>query len=420
MISLAVSESLIESGKLPHNRAMATDHNLSLLPAAARVAQRIDGVEPFHVLELAARAAELEAAGRNIVHMEIGEPDFLSPKPVCEAGMRVIETGRLFYTPALGLPVLRETIARFYRTRYGVDVSPSRIIITSGASGALLLAIAVLIDNGDEVLMADPGYPCNRNFVRMMGGVADEIAVGADSGYQLTPELVAQRWTPRTRAVMVASPSNPTGTLMADAALKEIAAIAAARGGVMIVDEIYHGLVYEGDYSTALKFSDQVFVINSFSKYFNMTGWRLGWMVVPEGYLRAFEKLSQNIYLSSPTPSQHAAVAAFEPETIAILEARRAEFKARRDYLLPALRELGFRIPVVPQGAFYIYADCSALCDDSFAFARDLLESAGVAITPGADFGANAADKHVRFAYTNAVPVLAEGVRRIAAYLAAR
>ena len=420
MISLAVSESLIESGKLPHNRAMATDHNLSLLPAAARVAQRLDGVEPFHVLELAARAAELEAAGRNIVHMEIGEPDFLSPKPVCEAGMRVIETGRLFYTPALGLPVLRETIARFYRTRYGVDVSPSRIIITSGASGALLLAIAVLIDNGDEVLMADPGYPCNRNFVRMMGGVADEIAVGADSGYQLTPELVAQRWTPRTRAVMVASPSNPTGTLMADAALKEIAAIAAARGGVMIVDEIYHGLVYEGDYSTALKFSDQVFVINSFSKYFNMTGWRLGWMVVPEGYLRAFEKLSQNIYLSSPTPSQHAAVAAFEPETIAILEARRAEFKARRDYLLPALRELGFRIPVVPQGAFYIYADCSALCDDSFAFARDLLESAGVAITPGADFGANAADKHVRFAYTNAVPVLAEGVRRIAAYLAAR
>ena len=420
MISLAVSESLIESGKLPHNRAMATDHNLSLLPAAARVAQRLDGVEPFHVLELAARAAERAAAGRNIVHMEIGEPDFLSPKPVCEAGMRVIETGRLFYTPALGLPVLRETIARFYRTRYGVDVSPSRIIITSGASGALLLAIAVLIDNGDEVLMADPGYPCNRNFVRMMGGVADEIAVGADSGYQLTPELVAQRWTPRTRAVMVASPSNPTGTLMADAALKEIAAIAAARGGVMIVDEIYHGLVYEGDYSTALKFSDQVFVINSFSKYFNMTGWRLGWMVVPEGYLRAFEKLSQNIYLSSPTPSQHAAVAAFEPETIAVLEARRAEFKARRDYLLPALRELGFRIPVVPQGAFYIYADCSALCDDSFAFARDLLESAGVAITPGADFGANAADKHVRFAYTNAVPVLAEGVRRIAAYLAAR
>ena len=420
MISLAVSESLIESGKLPHNRAMATDHNLSLLPAAARVAQRLDGVEPFHVLELAARAAELEAAGRNIVHMEIGEPDFLSPKPVCEAGMRVIETGRLFYTPALGLPVLRETIARFYRTRYGVDVSPSRIIITSGASGALLLAIAVLIDNGDEVLMADPGYPCNRNFVRMMGGVADEIAVGADSGYQLTPELVAQRWTPRTRAVMVASPSNPTGTLMADAALKEIAAIAAVRGGVMIVDEIYHGLVYEGDYSTALKFSDQVFVINSFSKYFNMTGWRLGWMVVPEGYLRAFEKLSQNIYLSSPTPSQHAAVAAFEPETIAVLEARRAEFKARRDYLLPALRELGFRIPVVPQGAFYIYADCSALCDDSFAFARDLLESAGVAITPGADFGANAADKHVRFAYTNAVPVLAEGVRRIAAYLVAR
>ena len=399
---------------------MTTEHKLPTPPLAARVAQRLDGVEPFHVLELAARAAALEAAGRDIVHMEIGEPDFLSPRPVCEAGMRVIETGRLFYTPALGLPVLRETIARFYRERYAVEVDPARIIITSGASGALLLAIAVLIDAGDEVLMADPGYPCNRNFVRMMGGVAAEIAVGAGSGYQLTPELVAQHWTPRTRAVMVASPSNPTGTLMPDAALGEIAAIAAARGGVMIVDEIYHGLVYEGDYTTALKFSDQVFVINSFSKYFNMTGWRLGWMVVPEAYLRAFEKLSQNIYLSSPTPSQHAAVAAFEAQTIAILEARRAEFKARRDYLLPALRELGFRIPVVPQGAFYIYADCSALCDDSFAFARDLLESAGVAITPGADFGANAAAQHVRFAYTNAVPVLEEGVRRIAAYLRAR
>ncbi len=387
---------------------------------ASRIAQRLAGVAPFHVMELLARARELEAQGRNIVHMEIGEPDFPTAKPICDAGIRVIETGNLFYTPALGLPALREAIARFYQTRYGVTVSPSRIIVTSGASGALLLAIAVLIDNGDEVLMADPGYPCNRNFVRMMGGVADEIAVGADTAYQLTPELVAARWTAKTRAVMVASPSNPTGTLMADAALQKIAAIAAERGGAMIVDEIYHGLVYEHACTTALKFSDEVFVINSFSKYFNMTGWRLGWMVVPELYVREFEKLSQNIYLSAPTPSQHAALAAFEPETIAILEARRAEFKLRRDFLLPALRAIGFKIPVVPQGAFYIYADCSALCADSFAFARDLLEQAGVAITPGADFGANAAERHVRFAYTSAVPVLAEGVKRIAGFVRAR
>ena len=382
-----------------------------------RIAQRLAGVAPFHVMELLARARELEAGGRNIVHMEIGEPDFPTAKPICDAGIRIIETGNLFYTPALGMPALREAIARFYQTRYGVAVSPSRVIVTSGASGALLLAIAVLIDNGDEVLMADPGYPCNRNFVRMMGGVADEIAVGAETAYQLTPELVAARWNKRTRAVMAASPSNPTGTLMPEQAMREIAAIARERGGAMIVDEIYHGLVYDGEYTTALKFSDEVFVINSFSKYFNMTGWRLGWMVVPEACVREFEKLSQNIYLSAPTPSQHAALAAFAPETLAILDARRAEFKTRRDFLVPALRETGFRIPVVPQGAFYVYADCSALCADSFAFARDLLEKAGVTITPGADFGANAAERHVRFAYTSAVPALAEGVKRIADFV---
>jgi len=371
-------------------------------------------------MELLARARELEAQGRSIVHMEIGEPDFPTAKPICDAGIRVIETGNLFYTPALGLPELRAAISRFYRERYGVEVPASRIIITAGASGALLLAIATLIDPGDEVLMADPGYPCNRNFVRMMGGVPAEIAVGAESAYQLLPEMVARQWTPRTKAVMVASPSNPTGTLMPEESLRAIASIARERGGAVIVDEIYHGLVYENAYTTALKFSADVFVINSFSKYFNMTGWRLGWMVAPEGYVRELDKLSQNIYLSAPTPAQHAALAAFAPETLAILEERRSEFKARRDFLVPALRGTGFRIPVVPQGAFYIYADCSALSQDSFAFARDLLETAGVAITPGADFGANAAERHVRFAYTNAIPVLAEGVKRIGKFVGQR
>jgi aspartate/methionine/tyrosine aminotransferase len=386
------------------------------LPLARRVAE----VAPFHVMELLARARELEAQGRSIVHMEIGEPDFPTAKPICDAGVRVIETGNLFYTPALGLPELRAAISRFYRERYGVEVPASRVIITAGASGALLLAIATLINPGDEVLMADPGYPCNRNFVRMMGGVPAEIAVGAESAYQLLPEMVARQWTPRTKAVMVASPSNPTGTLMPEESLRAIASIARERGGAMIVDEIYHGLVYENAYTTALKFSADVFVINSFSKYFNMTGWRLGWMVAPEGYVRELDKLSQNIYLSAPTPAQHAALAAFAPETLAILEERRSEFKARRDFLVPALRGIGFRIPVVPQGAFYIYADCSALSQDSFAFARDLLETAGVAITPGADFGANAAERHVRFAYTNAIPVLAEGVKRIGKFVGQR
>jgi aspartate/methionine/tyrosine aminotransferase len=381
------------------------------------LARRISEIAPFHVMELLARARELEAAGRSIVHMEIGEPDFPTAGPICDAGISAIESGKLFYTPALGIPELRAAIARFYQERYGVAVPASRIIITSGASGALLLAIGVLIDPGDAVLMADPGYPCNRNFVRMMGGVPAEVAVGAESAYQLLPEMVARHWTPRTRAVMVASPSNPTGTLMPEDSLRAIAAVARERGGALIVDEIYHGLVYAGDYTTALKHSDDVFVINSFSKYFNMTGWRLGWMVVPHAYVREFDKLAQNIYLSAPTIAQHAALAAFAPATIAILEERRAEFKARRDFLVPALRELGFRIPVIPQGAFYIYADCSALTTDSFAFARDLLESAGVAITPGADFGAHAAERHVRFAYTNSIPLLAEGVKRIGEFV---
>jgi aspartate/methionine/tyrosine aminotransferase len=334
--------------------------------------------------------------------------------------VRAIESGKHFYTPALGIPELRAAISKFYGERYGVDVPASRIIITSGASGALLLAIGVLVDYGDEVLMADPGYPCNRNFVRMMGGVPAEVPVGAESAYQLLPEMVALHWSPKTRAVIVASPSNPTGTLMPADSLRAIAATVRERGGALIVDEIYHGLVYEGDYTTALKHADDAFVINSFSKYFNMTGWRLGWMVVPPRYIREFDKLSQNIYLSAPTIAQHAALAAFEPATLAILEARRAEFKARRDFLLPALRGLGFRIPAIPPGAFYIYADCSAVSADSFAFARDLLETAGVAITPGADFGVHGAERHVRFAYTNSIPVLAEGVRRIRDFIARR
>ncbi len=400
---------------------MGNSHRISGLTISSQpLARRIAQIAPFHVMALLARARELEAQGRSIVHMEIGEPDFPTPKPVCDAGIRAMATGRLFYTPALGLPELRAAIARHYRDRYQVEVPASRIIITTGASGALLLAIGVLIDPGDEVLMADPGYPCNRNFVRLMGGVPAEIAVGAESAYQLLPGMVAQHWTAKTRAVMVASPSNPTGTLMPEDSLRAIIGMARERGGAAIVDEIYQGLVYDGACTTALKFGDDVFVINSFSKYFNMTGWRLGWMVVPETYVREFDKLAQNIYLAAPTPAQHAALAAFTPETIAILEQRRAEFRARRDFLVPALRELGFRISVVPQGAFYLYADCSGLTDDSFAFARDLLETAGVAVTPGADFGANAAARHVRFAYTNAIAVLAEGVKRIGGFLARR
>ncbi len=389
-----------------------------MTPSVSPLAHRMRGIEPFHVMELLAHARALEAQGRDIVHMEIGEPDFPTPRPVCEAGIRALEHGELFYTPALGIPELREAIAGFYQTRYGVALDASRVVITSGSSGALLLAIAALVNPGDQVLMADPGYPANRHFVRMMEGEAVGIPVGPATQYQLTQALIEQHWGARTVAALVATPSNPTGTLITQTEIAAMAAFAQGRGGALIVDEIYHGLVYEGITHTAVDAGENVFVINSFSKYFNMTGWRLGWMVVPQRYIRELDKLSQNIYLSAPTPAQLAALVAFQPETLAICEARRAEFRRRRDYLVPALRELGFDIPHTPPGAFYVYADCSRFTHDSHAFALDMLEKAGVAITPGIDFGAHRACEHVRFAYTRPVERLREGVRRIGEYLA--
>ena len=371
-------------------------------------------------MELLARAKALEAQGRDIVHMEIGEPDFPTPRPVCEAGIKAMQQGELFYTPALGIPELRQAIAGFYKTRYRVVVAPSRIVVTTGSSAALMLAIAALVNPGDQVLMADPGYPANRHFVRMMEGEAVGIPVGPDSRYQLTPELIEQHWSERTVAALVATPSNPTGTLIAQAQLLAMAEFIQARGGALLVDEIYHGLVYEGATHTAVDAGDNIFVINSFSKYFNMTGWRLGWMVAPERYIREIDKLAQNVYLSAPTPAHLAALAAFQPETLAICDARRDEVRARRDYLVPALRDLGFDIPQMPQGAFYVYAGCARFTDDSHAFALALLENAGVAITPGIDFGSHRARVHVRFAYTRPVERLREGVRRMGEYLSAR
>ncbi|CAG0968866.1 (5-formylfuran-3-yl)methyl phosphate transaminase [Rhodocyclaceae bacterium] len=382
-----------------------------------RIARRMNQIAPFHVMELLTRARELEAAGRSIIHMEVGEPDFPTPQPVIEAANEFIRSGRVFYTPALGIPELREAISRFYAERYGVDVSPERIAVTAGASGALLLALAALLDPGDELLLPDPGYPCNRHFVRMLEGVPRALCVGPESGYQPTAEQVAQSWTARTRGLLVASPANPTGTLIAAPTMAGLAACVGARGGALLVDEIYHGLTYDCDAQTALSLSDEIFVINSFSKYFGMTGWRLGWLVAPLRFMRDIEKLAQNLFISPSTPAQHAALAAFRPETIALLEGRRAEFRSRRDFLLPALRRLGFRIAAAPRGAFYLYADCASIADDSEALARELIEQAGVAITPGLDFGNNAPHRHVRFAYTVTRDKLEEGVARLARHL---
>ncbi len=389
---------------------MASDN---LPTSAARMAD----IEPFHVMELLTRARQLEAAGRSIVHMEVGEPDFPTPGPVVEAAAGFIRGGNVRYTPALGIPELREAIARFYAERYGVAVPPERIAVTAGASGALLLALAILLDPGDELLLADPGYPCNRHFARVLEAVPRAIPVGAETDYQPTAQQVADHWAAATRALLVASPANPTGTLIEPPRLAALARCVAERGGHMIVDEIYHGLTYGCDAVTALEFSADVFVVNSFSKYFGMTGWRLGWLVAPARFMRDIEKLAQNLFISPSTPAQYAALAAFRPETIGILEARRAEFQARRDYLLPALRALGFRVAAEPRGAFYLYADSSGLAPDSYALARSLIEEAGVAITPGLDFGRNAPQRHVRFAYTVARDKLEDGVARIARFL---
>ncbi len=381
------------------------------------IAGRMERIQPFYVMKLLARARELEAAGRSIVHMEVGEPDFETPLPITRAGQQALEEGRTHYTPALGIPELRREIAAFYRRRYGTVVDPERIVITPGSSGALQLVLSILINPGEEVLMADPGYPCNRHFVYLLGGEPVALPVGPETRYQLDAESVASAWTGRTRAVLVASPSNPTGTLLTPEELAAIRQVVRDRGGILIVDEIYQGLVYDGDSGTALTLGDDVFVINSFSKYFGMTGWRLGWLVAPEGYVEAIDRLAQNIFLSAPTPAQYAALAAFGDETEAILKQRREEFRQRRDYLLPALARLGFRFPVVPEGAFYLYGDCSALTDDSFRFAGELLERAGVAVTPGRDFGINRPERHIRFAYTTDREKLEEGVRRIAGFL---
>lgn len=388
---------------------------------------RIDDIQPFHVMALLARAKELEAAGKDIIHMEIGEPDFPTPQPIVDAGIDAIQKGDVHYTPALGLLELRNAIAQFYKTRYALNISSERIAITPGASGALMLALGVVMQEGDEVLLADPGYPCNKNFVRFLSGKVLSIPVDASSSYQLTLKHLQENWTNKTRVVMVASPSNPTGTLLPQDELTAMAKFVKEKGAYLIVDEIYHGLVYESEPETALnninhdnKYHDidnHIIVINSFSKYFNMTGWRLGWIVAPKNLIENMDKLAQNVFLAASTPAQYAALAAFKPETIKILESYKNEFQQRRDFLLPKLKQLGFKIETEPQGAFYIYASCEKFTNDSYKFAYDLLENIGVAITPGKDFGDHKANSFVRFAYTTSIERMKEGIKRLNEYL---
>lgn len=370
------------------------------------ISHRALEIEPFHVMDILARAKALEAQGREIVHLEIGEPDFPTPQPIIEAGINALQNQQTFYTPALGLPQLREAITGWYQTRYGLTISPNRIIVTPGASGALLLVLGALLEQGKNVLMSDPGYPCNRHFARFLEGRAKPVPVDADSAFQLTPQHINDYWDENSQLALVASPSNPTGTVLLKPELKALADAVKTKNGTLIVDEIYHGLTYDGlQLPSVLEVDNDAIVINSFSKFFGMTGWRLGWAVVPESLQPVMDKLAQNLYLAAPTVSQYAALAAFQPETLAILESRRQAFEQRRDFLLPALTDLGFQIPVQPQGAFYIYADCSRFLSeqipDSMALSRYLLDNAGVAITPGNDFGVNLSVQYARFSYAS-------------------
>ena len=355
------------------------------------------------------------STGPPIVHYGVGEPTSRLPRRLSRPASRHARADHTQYTPALGLPALRAAIAVSYPEATRPD--PARVVVTPGSSGALTLVFGVLINPGDEVLMADPGYPCNRHFVRLFEGRATLVPVGASTSYQLTAALIRQHWTSATRAVLLSSPSNPTGTLVPDTEMAEIVRTVRELGGVLIVDEIYHGLTYGVPARSALHYSVDVFVVNSFSKYYGMTGWRVGWLVAPVDFVEAIDRLAQNIFLAASTPAQHAALAAFRPEVLIELNQRRDEFHTRRDFLLPALRALGFDIPITPDGAFYLYADSSRLAADSDDFAQRLLEEAGVAITPGRDFGLHAPKRHVRISYANTRAQLEEGVRRIAAFL---
>jgi aspartate/methionine/tyrosine aminotransferase len=397
-----------------------------------RIARRAQRIEPFYVMEVAkaasALAQEFAHSDRPMIFLNIGEPDFTAPPLVQEAAARAIAQGNTQYTQATGLPALRERISAWYASRFGADVAPGRIVITAGASAALQLACLALIEAGDEILMPDPSYPCNRHFVSAAEGNAVLVPTTAAERFQLTREKVEAAWKPQTRGVLLASPSNPTGTSIAPEELRRIHEFVHGRGGITLIDEIYLSLSYEehfGHSALAMpgELGQSVISINSFSKYFNMTGWRLGWLVVPEALAPVVERIAQNLFICPSTVAQHAALACFEPESLQEYERRRAEFKARRDYFIPELNRLGLTVPVMPDGAFYAYADCTQAAarlgvSGSWDFAFELMKRAHLAVTPGRDFGHAAPEQFIRFSTANSMAQLHEAVARLKAVLA--
>ena len=393
-----------------------------------KFSSRAERIDPFYVMEVAkaAQAMAREVAGTSepMIFLNIGEPDFTAPPLVEEAAAKAVRDGATQYTNALGLDALRERISGWYQSRFGVDVPARRIVVTAGASAALHLACLALIERGDEILMPDPSYPCNRHFVSAAEGRAVLVPTTAAERYQLSSDKVQAAWTDKTRGVLLASPSNPTGTSIAPAELRRIHEVVQSRGGVTMIDEIYLGLSYEEEFGhTALAIDEHIISINSFSKYFNMTGWRLGWMVVPDAMVPVVERLAQNLFICASTVSQQAALACFEAESITEYERRRAEFKARRDYFIPALQSLGLNVPVMPDGAFYAWADCTDAAQrlgvqGSWDFALEVMRRAHVAITPGRDFGSFEPERFVRFSTANSMEQLQESVARLRKLLA--
>lgn len=400
------------------------------MTSTLRTAARLEHIEPFYVMECAKAAERIARSpvcdpaqgGRPMLFLNIGEPDFGAAPLVQEAAVRCLAAGRTQYTAATGLPALREAIAGWYGSHFGLAVDPARIVVTAGASAALQLVTLALFQRGDEVLMPDPSYPCNRHFVAAADATARLLPTSAATRFQLTAEAVEQAWTPATRGVLLASPGNPTGTSIAAAELARIAAAVRARGGVTIVDEIYLGLSYDaafGHSALALQSAEEgglgedIISINSFSKYFGMTGWRLGWVVLPPALVPAVEKLAQNLYICPSTLAQHAALACFEPASLAEFERRRSEFRQRRDFVVPALNALGLPVPVLPDGAFYAWADVSRFSSNSWDFCFELMDSAQVALTPGRDFGPSAAQRFVRLSFASSPTHLQEALARL-------
>ena len=378
---------------------------------------RAKEIESFKVMDLLKRAKQLDAEGFDVIHMEAGEPDFGTAPRVKEAAHQAIDQGLTQYTPAAGIPELRQAIARFYELRYGLKIDASRVIVTSGASGALLMVFGLLADPETTFMMADPGYPCNRQFLRMLEARSQLVPTTAAEKFQLTPELINREWHQRTAGVLIASPANPTGSVLHKEELQGVADAVKQQGGVLVVDELYHGLTYGFDAPSILEIDPDAFVINSFSKYFGMTGWRLGWIVAPESAVPELEKLAQNLYISPPTVSQYAALAAFDDESLEEFERRRHQFELRRDLLVEGLRKLGFDIPLMPEGAFYVYADASHLTDNTYDYCWRLLEEAHVAATPGLDFGSYRANQFIRFSYTTGLDRIELMLKRLAAFI---